>query len=401
MGGKPTPAIACPRGVSIRTFAHEERIQIAFSYRGTECRELLSPGPINKSALNYAAGLRSEIQRKIKDDTFRYADYFPDSPRAKQFIGNAGRILIGKLLQTQLEIYERQVENKQISPSTFDGYKKAINSERMKHWNDKPLSAATPSALRTWIGEMGVTAKFARNLLTPLRSVFEDALNDDLITYNPFDRIALSKLLKQTSKSSEYEIDPFTAEERAKLIEHARADEWPMVQFWFETGLRPGELQALRWSKIDWKAAKARIDVNQVARTEKGPKTEAGIRDVDLNADAIAALEAQKAASLLAGEHVWLNPRTNKAWTTDAQVRKTLWQPLCTRAGVRYRNPYQARHTYASALLTAGTNPWYVAQQLGHTDVTMVFQIYGKFISEDYQKPKAPKLRVIAGGGAE
>ena len=49
--------------------------------------------------------------------------------------------------------------------------------------------------------------------------------------------------------------------------------------------------------------------------------------------------------------------------------------------------------------LMAKYNPWYVAQQLGHADVTMVFQIYGKFIAEDYQKPKAPKLRVIAGGG--
>lgn len=220
----------------------------------------------------------------------------------------------------------------------------------MKHWQDKPLTAATPSALRTWIGDMHITAKFARHLLTPLRSVFEDALNDDLIAFN--------------------------------------------------TGLRPGELQALRWAKIDFKAATARIDLNQVAGTEKAPKTEAGIRLVDLNGDALAALEAQKPASLLAGQHVWLNPRSGKAWISDAQLRKTLWQPLCERAGVRCRNPYQARRTYASALLTAGTNPWYVAQQLGHADVTMVFQIYGKFIAEDYQKPKAPKLRVIAGGDA-
>ena len=43
----------------------------------------------------------------------------------------------------------------------------------------------------------------------------------------------------------------------------------------------------------------------------------------------------------------------------------------------------------ASTLLTAGANRWYVAQQLGHEDVEMVFRTYGKFIREDYQKPKA------------
>ena len=43
-----------------------------------------------------------------------------------------------------------------------------------------------------------------------------------------------------------------------------RPDERPMLQFWFETGLRPGELQALQWSHIDWERSVARIELNQV-----------------------------------------------------------------------------------------------------------------------------------------
>ncbi len=69
--------------------------------------------------------------------------------------------------------------------------------------------------------------------------------------------------------------------------------------------------------------------------------------------------------------------------------------PLCARSGVDYRNPYQVRHTYASTLLTAGANPWYVAAQLGHEDVEMVFRTYGKFIREDYKQPKA-QLRMVS-----
>jgi integrase len=64
------------------------------------------------------------------------------------------------------------------------------------------------------------------------------------------------------------------------------------------------------------------------------------------------------------------------------------------RAGVRYRNPYQVRHTFASTLLTSGHNTWYVAQQLGHVDVQMVFRIYGKFIAQDDQKPQVQR-RVV------
>lgn len=393
--GSPRRELTCPRGVIVRTFKTERRIQIAFSFRGIECRELLPPRPITQTSVNIAGGLRAEIQRRIAEGTFVYADYFPDSDRAKQFDASGARIMVRKLLDKQLEVYERQVENKTLSPSTFDGYSKAINSERMKFWDDKALRQATPSVLRDWISSFDITAKFARNLLTPLRSVFEDALNDQLIDFNPFDRIALNKLLKQATKSSDYEVDPFTQAERIELLKAARADERPLVQFGLATGLRPGELMALRWNRVDWVGCKVRVDLNLVAKTEKGPKTEAGIRDVDLSPDAIAALNSQKEFSFLAGQHVFLNPRTGTAWETDAQIRKTLWQPLCARAGVRYRNPYQMRHTFASSLLTAGNNPWYVAQQLGHVDVQLVFRVYGKFIPEDYQKPSAPALRRV------
>lgn len=390
--GRGQRELKLPRGVSVREFRHERRVQIAFSYLGQQCRELV-PGSANQTTVNYAAGLRAEIVRRIGLGTFKYADYFPESPRAGQ-LGSAGsRVLVRKLLDDQLEVYERQVKNGTLASSTFDGYAKAIRSERMKRWDGVAIGDVTPSALRDWIGAMGVTAKRARNLLTPLRSVLEDAVNDQLISVNPFERIALKKLLRQTSKASDYEVDPLSAEERAQLLQHARADEAPMLRFWLNTGLRPGELIALRWGKVDWVGRKVRIDVNQVAGVEKGPKTEAGVRDVDLNDDALAALIAQKSATFLAGGHVWHNPRTAEPWGTDAQIRKTLWEPLLTRSGVRHRNPYQCRHTFASSLLTAGENPWYVAAQLGHVDVQMVFRVYGKFIPADYQRPAAPRVK--------
>ncbi|WP_367200034.1 DUF3596 domain-containing protein [Aquabacterium sp.] len=388
--GQKERKLKLPAGVTIRSFKTGERIQIAFMYKDVECRELVAPGAITQTALNLAGGLRSEIKRKIHAGTFVYAEYFPDSPKAKQFDANGRRIMLADKLDEQLTIYEEQVSNKSMSPSTLDGYKKAIKSERMQTFAEgKTLTDVTPASLRTWIGSLGVTAKFARNLMTPLRSVFEDALNDELIDFNPFDRIALKKLLKQTAKPSEYEVDPFTESERSAIIQACREDELPMVQFWFNSGLRPGELIALRWVKVDWPAHMARIDLNRVAKTDKAPKTDAGIRDLELNQDAMAALAMQMPRTFLQQEHIFLNPRTGEPWDTDAQIRRTLWQPLLKRAGVRHRNPYQARHTYASGLLVKGENPWYVAQQLGHVDILMFFKIYGKFIREDYQRPKA------------
>jgi integrase len=385
--------------VKLREFEHLHRIQIAFSYKGVECRELLPPQPITQTSVNLAAGKRHEILRKISDGNFVYADHFPDSARAAQFGTSGRRVLLAERLTMTEEAYEKQVANGNMSKATLDGYRKAIHGARLQEWiKGKPV-AVKPSELRAFIASIDTTAKNVRNLLTPLRATFADALNDDLIEFNPFDRIDLTQLLKKTTKDSDYEVDPFTESERAQLLASARPDEHPTVRFWLNSGLRPGELIALRWAKIDWTNRRARIDRNMVAGVEKGPKTAAGVRDVDLNDEAIAALIAQKPWSLEAGDHVFLNPRTGKAWTNDAQLRKTLWMPLLARIdGMRYRNPYQCRHTHASALLTSGHNPWYVAEQLGHEDAQMVFQVYGKFIAEDYQRQKArPGLRAVEG----
>lgn len=375
-----------PTGILIRQTASVPRIQVAFTWEGKQCRELLPPCPITKASIQYAANLRGEILRRIADGNFNYKDYFPDSPKAQKKNINSSRM--EDLLKKQLLLYQKQVENDKMSPSTFAGYKKSLHGERMQRWHGMELHEVTPGLLRDWISSMDCTAKAIRNMLIPLRSVFEDALNDGLVASNPFDQIALAKLIRQNSKSSDYAIEPFTQAEREVILSACRDDERPMFQFWFNSGLRPGELQALEWQHINWEKATARIEKNQVVGVVKTPKTAAGIRTIDLNTDAIRALESQKMLSFTRGQRIFLNPQTLKPWTTDAQIRKNTWLPIMGRAGIKYRNPYQIRHTYASTMLTAGANPWYVASQLGHEDVEMVFRTYGKFIREDFQKPK-------------
>ncbi|BBL24402.1 MULTISPECIES: Arm DNA-binding domain-containing protein [Comamonas] len=140
------PKLETPPGVTIRRFVTGDRIQIAFSFEGKECREMLPPGPINKSSIQRAAVLREDIRDKIKAGDFDYAAFFPDSPKAGVSRKNAG--LMRTLLQNQLETYERQVKNGQMSKSTYNGYAKVINGDRMRHWDNVQASEITPGMLR-------------------------------------------------------------------------------------------------------------------------------------------------------------------------------------------------------------------------------------------------------------
>ncbi len=99
----------------------------------------------------------------------------------------------------------------------------------MREWHGVEAADVTPSILRAWIARMDCTSKAIRNTLTPLRSVFEDALNDGLIPFNPFERIALAKLIRQIAKASDYVVNPFTAAERTQLLCACLADELPTL----------------------------------------------------------------------------------------------------------------------------------------------------------------------------
>ncbi|WP_267873504.1 tyrosine-type recombinase/integrase [Ferrimonas sediminicola] len=62
------------------------------------------------------------------------------------------------------------------------------------------------------------------------------------------------------------------------------------------------------------------------------------------------------------------------------------WAAIIRKAGLRYRVPYQTRHSYASWLLSAGVDPMYVATQMGHADWGMIRTTYGKWIPQDAQQ---------------
>ena len=71
-------------------------------------------------------------------------------------------------------------------------------------------------------------------------------------------------------------------------------------------------------------------------------------------------------------------------------IRERMWKRILLRAGVRYRYPYQMRHTYASMMLQAGEPVMWVAQQMGHTDWTFTARTYSRWVSID--APEAGNL---------
>ena len=149
-------------------------------------------------------------------------------------------------------------------------------------------------------------------------------------------------------------IDPFDRDEINAILDKAERQIKNLYQFAFFTGLKPSELMGLGWRDVDWIHGQIRVEETIVDKRRKGPKTDSGYREVSLLPPAETALVNQKQYTYLEGKQVFHNPRTGNAWETSQQLRRTAWALLLKRAGVRYRNPYQTRHTYASMILSKG-----------------------------------------------
>ncbi len=152
-----------------------------------------------------------------------------------------------------------------------------------------------------------------------------------------------------------------------------------MIQFAFWSGLRTGELIALRWSNIDFKNKIINVKFNKVKNEEKEPKTKSGIRSVLMLPKAEEALRNQYTLTGSLSDYVFHNPTTNKPWSSDTKVLSH-WRKLFSDGKIRYRYAYQTRHTYASTLLSNGENIAWIATQMGHVNTEMVIRNYGKFI---------------------
>lgn len=363
-------------GVSIRNWSTGQCIRITFRYRGVLCRETLKLEP-TKSNLKYAERLRGEIINAIVLGTFNYADYFPNSKRARLF----GHVVIkantGELLRDYMAIAEKTLE-----PSTYNGYRKACEAHLYPTFDSIPIRELSPIIIRNWVTGLNRTVKTVRNILTPLRNMLDQALNDGVIESNPLDKLVLSKLINKKTSHSNWEVDPFDQDEIKAILNEGKGQARNLFQFAFFAGLRTSELIALEWGDIDWLKGVVRVSRAVLLKQEKGTKTKSGTRDVLLLPPALEALQNQKAFTFLEGHRIFYNPRTNTPWETDAQIRKTSWTHILRKAGVRYRNPYQTRHTYASMMLSAGENSLWVATQMGHKDTEMIIKHYGRWIPD-------------------
>lgn len=376
MGKKEQGSISLPRGITVRSHKTGSTLVLTFTYKGVLCREPLSRLELNNKNIKYAERLLGEIQNSIEKGVFVYAQYFPNSKKLSLF----GNVRKERAVIDYLTEYLKICENRALSPSTLDGYKKCKSALIDLH--KIPVATLTPAMLKSWIQKQSTSLKTIRNRLSFLRSAIDEAVTDGLISLNPVSLVTASRYQTERSEhEKEYIVDPLSPAEVEALLAAAGNQQWEnLFRFAINTGMRSSELCAIRWSDIDFIGKTAHVTVASVSGVTKGTKTRAGKRKIELNDQAMVALANQKQFTFMKDVGIFEDPKTGDPWSGADAIRKKAWVPTLRKAGIRYRNPYQTRHTFATRHISQGANLFWLAGQMGHKGPEMLFRHYGSYL---------------------
>ncbi len=267
----------------------------------------------------------------------------------------------------------RQKKANEVAPLTLAWYEEVVEQKILPFWGGKDLEAFTPQLFdefKTRLVREGLAARTINIVLARLKEMLRMAedrghVRDNLARWVVFQR------------QHRPEITPFSFEEKERFVKALPLRWRPYFIVAFGTGLRPSEQVALTWERIDRRrnVIEVREGWRQGQRTNL--KVPSAIRDVDILPTVKKALEQQR---LIAGgsELVFPNPRGGHINVSN--LRRRTWYRTLEKAGLKRRDLYNTRHTFATHALSSGEDPGWVAKMLGHTTLLMLTTRYYRYI---------------------
>lgn len=225
-----------------------------------------------------------------------------------------------------------------------------------------------------------------------LYSLFADAEENGLILKNP-----VTKNVKCTAGKQAKEKKVLSVHEHRTFLEIAKKSSfYNSYCFILQTGLRIGELTALQWEDVDFKAKtihiRHTIDLNGKEKDIKmsSTKTKAGERMIPLTNEALRILkeEKKKRAELSIvpiqfSNFVFLNKHGIP--TCRAVYNEDLYK-YADKAGMERFSVHTLRHTFATGCIEAGMKPKTLQMILGHSNIGITMDLYVHITDDEKEK---------------
>ncbi len=281
---------------------------------------------------------------------------------------DAGAVLFGTWVDRWTATREVGKESSGISEKSI------VETHLRPAFGKARLDDIGPTAVRTLVSRLTTerAPKTVRNVHAVLYSIFDLALAEGLVTRNPCKGTPLPANRRKKARAflTEQQVEQIIAETPERFR--------PFVILLATTGMRWGEAAGLKVRWVDLLNRTLRVEEQHPAGREnpQTPKSEAGVRRIDLPARAVDVL-----LPLVAGkgpdELVFVG--RDGARYHHANINTRVWVPVMERLGLDDPRPsmHDLRHSHAAILIAAGVPLSAIKERLGHESITTTDKLYG------------------------
>ena len=358
--------------VAKRTWTHNDITKTAWVVRYTDQggKRRLKTCDLKKEADKYRTKVEREIEKGIHT-------------------ADSESITIREAADQFLEELETRHREGGIRASTIEVYDRNIRHRIVPQLGRMKLVALTAPKLHRWADEIRCSSgSISRSTLqmtfTTLQQVIALAQVRGQIATNIMIE-AKPRLPRQPRKQP-----TIPSKDDIRLI-LSKADDYLkiMVHLAVLTGMRQGELRALRWQDIDFNIRTIHVRHGMDRHQRIGPpKTSASVRLIPLSPSLVTLLKEWRLRSRI--NELGLVFCTNRGTPLHYQtIQEKRWRPLMERLGFIHDNGrskynfHTLRHVAASLLIEQGENPKVIQKIMGHASVSVTFDVYGHLFTKD------------------
>jgi integrase len=267
--------------------------------------------------------------------------------------------------------------SKQVETSTLAAYRSYLDKHFIPVFGRRPMGKILPTEVQRWVTtatEHGLSAASVGKYHTMLNSIFERALVDRVVTFNPCAHTELPKRVKKKART-------LTPEEYTAILEALPAQHRLMIETAINTGMRWGELIALKPRHLDLTTGKLTVEETIVEVSIKNSPTGNRMlvkpypkdnepRTMGLPPELITQLGAHITEHGLRSGDLLFATRQGTPFSRNT-FRTRVWRPAVTASGVDFEvRVHDLRHAHASWLLAGGSDLKSVMDRMGHAQIT-------------------------------
>jgi integrase len=296
----------------------------------------------------------------------------------------AGAVRTGATFSEAAAEWLRYAEQERAcKPTTLTDYGNMVRV-LSRTFGDQPVESITADSIERWktafMAERKRSNRTLQKYLVVLHSIFKRAMKVYGLPRNPTETVERPRLARRAG------IDVFSAEEVLALVRAAANDQDGILYLTAAfTGLRMGELLALRWEDVDFEAEAIRVRHSWTAGREGTPKSGRG-RAVPMMEDVAQALARLGQRERGTGEQdlVFCDPVGRHLGYKSLSRR---YKEALTAAGLRQLRFHDLRHTFGTHAIRAA-DPREVMEWMGHADI----QTTQKYLAYKPRRDAAKRL---------